>query len=125
MSFCFLYNVVSENYSVQIPPGGGGGRGHGGVGWGGGITKFLKWFYSAEQSLHIMAARAKNRFSVSILIQMTSFLEMQTKLCSYELVVLSMCYCDNPLSVVHGLSCIVPSIATVCSSHRNEALHMP
>ena len=27
MSFCFLYNVVSENHSVQKLPGGGGGRG--------------------------------------------------------------------------------------------------
>ena len=25
MSFCFLYNVVSENYSVQNSPWGGGG----------------------------------------------------------------------------------------------------
>ena len=25
MSFCFLYNVVSENYSVQNSPRGGGG----------------------------------------------------------------------------------------------------
>ena len=25
MSFCFLYNVVSENYSVQNSPGGEGG----------------------------------------------------------------------------------------------------
>ena len=32
MSFCFLYNVVSENYSVQNSPlgGGGGGGGEGG-----------------------------------------------------------------------------------------------
>ena len=27
MSFCFLYNVVSENHSVQNSPGGGGGGG--------------------------------------------------------------------------------------------------
>ena len=27
MSFCFLYNVVSENHSVQNSPGGGGGEG--------------------------------------------------------------------------------------------------
>ena len=25
MSFCFLYNVVLENHSVQTPPGGEGG----------------------------------------------------------------------------------------------------
>ena len=34
MSFCFLYNVVSENHSVQKSPwggGGGGGRGEGGL----------------------------------------------------------------------------------------------
>ena len=32
MSFCFLYNVVSENYSVQNSPwGGGGGGGEGGL----------------------------------------------------------------------------------------------
>ena len=30
MSFCFLYNVVSENYSVQNSPRGGGG-GEGGL----------------------------------------------------------------------------------------------
>ena len=31
MSFCFLYNVVSENYSVQNSPWGeGGGKGGGG-----------------------------------------------------------------------------------------------
>ena len=29
MSFCFLYNVVSENYSVQNSPWGGGGGGRG------------------------------------------------------------------------------------------------
>ena len=27
MSFCFLYNVVSENHSVQNSPRGGGGEG--------------------------------------------------------------------------------------------------
>ena len=27
MSFCFLYNVVSENYCVQNSSGGGGGGG--------------------------------------------------------------------------------------------------
>ena len=27
MSFCFLYNVVSENHSVQKSPWGGGGGG--------------------------------------------------------------------------------------------------
>ena len=27
MSFCFLYNLVSENYSVQNSPWGGGGEG--------------------------------------------------------------------------------------------------
>ena len=27
MSFCFLYNVVSENHSVQNSPWGGGGGG--------------------------------------------------------------------------------------------------
>ena len=31
MSFCFLYNVVSENYSVQNSPRGGGGGGEGGL----------------------------------------------------------------------------------------------
>ena len=35
MSFCFLYNVVSENYSVQNSPWGGGGGGGGGGGEGG------------------------------------------------------------------------------------------
>ena len=29
MSFCFLYNVVLENHSVQNSPGGGGGGGRG------------------------------------------------------------------------------------------------
>ena len=32
MSFCFLYNVVSENHSVQNSPCGGGGGGGGGRG---------------------------------------------------------------------------------------------
>ena len=32
MSFCFLYNVVLENYSVHnSPSGGGGGGGEGGI----------------------------------------------------------------------------------------------
>ena len=31
MSFCFLYNVVSENYSVQNSPWGGGGGGGGSI----------------------------------------------------------------------------------------------
>ena len=31
MSFCFLYNVVTENYSVQKSSRGGGGGGGGGL----------------------------------------------------------------------------------------------
>ena len=31
MSFCFLYNVVSENHSVQNSPWGGGGGGGGSI----------------------------------------------------------------------------------------------
>ena len=60
MSFCFLYNVVSENHSVQNSPRGGGR----------GVYCQLKVYYTISERRRIQVAReASSGWSDSIMAQ--------------------------------------------------------
>ena len=58
MSFCFLYNVVLENHSVQNFPGGGGGEG--------GFISSSRSMYRCQQHLRALDVTCNAKPNVKI-----------------------------------------------------------